>query len=465
MGKYISIFGLLLFCVFYVVYGYIVNFPQYDDLRVVGTIGLLQFAYSIHTSIKNGQKLISPYIVFLMVMYIFHVGQSLMYPFNVITNRDLVGFMGITASGVFKAQLISFSFLAFFQIGSLLCNIHSYKKAINSSYPKQIIRLKRIGWFLAIVSFYPYYSELIHNAILSMTFGYGALYEGEAKIGFANFGSILADYYIPAIICLYIVYKNNNKARLLIVGILLFSCGVILVTGGRTEAVIILLLLLILHNYLIKSFTRKQLIAIGSFGVIVLILLASIAQMRSNTSRSFNDTFDISENTSNNGAVEAIGEMGGSMFCLIWTDEIVPQTEEYRFGSSYAYAFTSIIPNLGFWDIHPAKKHANLADWLTDKKGLSFGTGYSMIAEAYINFGYFGALLMILMGYLITNVFGRLKSYTITRNVASTAFVLVLFWFSLKIPRNSFIGIVRAIFYFALPIFWYTRGYILKHKI
>lgn len=463
MTKRIGIVFLLFFVVFYIVYGSYIQTPQYENLKLVGTVGLFQFVFSIILSLQNGQKLISPYVIFLIVMYIFQTGQSLMYPFDIVTNRDLVGFYGITTNGVFKAQLVSFSFLSFFQIGSLLYSSKFNQRITNSTkYEYQSKRLIHVGWFLAIISVYPYYDELIHRAVLSMLRGYGALYEEEEKVGLANIQGMLADYFIPALICLFIGYRSSKKKRLTIFVILLLNSAIILVTGGRTEAVIILALILILQNYLVKSFKKKDMIVIAVAGMLVLVLLAGISKMRTNTSRNIEDTFSFQSYDKENGITEAISEMGATMFCQIWTEEIMSRTGDYRLGASYAYSFTSVIPNLGFWKIHPAKEHSNLGNWLTIKKGLSFGTGYSIVAEAYINFWYFGALFMALLGYFATAIFGRLNNAIKLGNIAFIAFILVLFWFSLKIPRNSFIGVVRAVFYFALPIYWYTRRYILK---
>lgn len=465
MGKKTAIILLLTFSVFYIIYSLSVNAPTFENLRVLGTVGLIQYLISVYSSLKNGQRLISPYIVFLTVLYIFQAGQSLMYPFYIISKRDLVGFFDITIRDVFNAQVVTFLFLAFFQIGSLICKIGSkiYEKSIQTElYQKK--RLIEIGWFLAIISIYPYYQELIQNAILSMLRGYGALYEGEEKIGIANIQSIIADYFIPSMVCLYIGYRKKKSMRAIITSVLLINSAIILVTGGRTEAVIIMALLLILRNYFVRRYNKKELSLIGAGAVMVLVLLAGISQMRGNTSRHFEDTFSISNEGSSNGVVDAIGEMGGSMFCQIWTADILSKSKDYRYGSTYAYALTSVIPNLGFWSIHPAKENANMGDWLTQKKGFSFGTGYSMVAEAYINYWMFGAFLMLFLGFGFTKIFGMLGKAISGRNLAFTVFIMVFFWFSLKLPRNSFIGAVRAIFYFALPIYWYTRGYIVKRN-
>lgn len=52
--------------------------------------------------------------------------------------------------------------------------------------------------------------------------------------------------------------------------------------------------------------------------------------------------------SNSNAFYSAISEMGGSMYPMITTMEIVPEREEFRYGSSYLYSATSIIPNLGF---------------------------------------------------------------------------------------------------------------------
>lgn len=463
MSRQIYIFVLLVFAAFYVVWGLIVPFPDFGDLRFVGTIGLIQFVFSVYSSIKNGQRLISPYVMFLIVMFVFQTGQSLMYPFGIVTKRDLLGFYDIGISDIFNAQLVSFSFLAFFQIGSLLCKPDKNREPLSvKCFLTQNRRLLTIGWILAIVSAYPYYKELTDNAILSLTKGYGAIYAQEVKVGLDNLQSVIADYFMPSMICLYIGYRKSKLKRLIIFWLLMFNCATLLVTGGRSEAVIILALILILHNYLVKKFTIKKIVLIGVAGFFVLGVLTNIAKLRGSSSRNIEETFQVDGKTSDNGVAEAISEMGGSMFCQIWTKQILDRTDDYRYGSSYLYAFTTIIPNLGFWKIHPAKEHANLGDWLTKEKRLHFGTGFSTVAEAYVNFGYFGALFMILLGYVATLLFGRLYESIRNRDVAFTALILVIFWFSLKIPRNSFIGLVRAVFYFGLPIYWFTRGYIFK---
>lgn len=450
---------LPLFCIVYVTIGLGIHAPTMHSLGVLGWFGLAQLAYSIVSWTQRGNEVVSPYIIFLLALYVFSFGQSFIWCFGVNPDRSLVGFQGITINEIFEAQILTLLMLAFFHIGA----VYSLRRKHSLNLQRPAIdytrRLKQIGWFLFLISAYPYITETINDAILSMRYGYGALFEGTAAVGFDNLPSFIAGYFIPSVICLFIAYKDTPSLRIIFTCILILDVMFILITGGRSNAVIIIALLLILYNYLVKRFTRKWLL-VGTFGVLLLLrVLSFIGEVRMQESRTLD--YDGTKIESN-AAFDAIAEMGGSMFCLIKTMDLVPSKDSYRYGRSYAFAFTTLIPNLGFWDIHPAKKESNLSGWLTSALGLSYGTGFSMCAEAYANFGYFGIMVFFFWGWFLASIFGKIEISVATRNYALLAFVLILFWYFLKLPRNNFINLVRPIFYVAGPIYLYCTNFKLK---
>lgn len=456
--KQISIFAVLV--IFYLVIGVVIGTPDHNHLVLMGMMGCFQLLLSIMTWIKRGNSIVSPYIIFLLALYIFSYGQSLLYPFGIITERDLVGFQGIKLPEVFYAQIYTMILLAFFQIGALCVNSHRESTSY-ASYPIdfQNRRITYVGWILLAVSAIPYYQQLILNYTISMMYGYNAVYEQETKIGLDNVFGILSSLFVPSLICLFVAYRKNQSMRVLVEGIVLFSIVITLLTGGRSNAVILIALLLVMHNYLVKKFSKKALIILAVGGYLFLSVLSYISEVRTDSHRSLSSE-DIT--ITQNGAVSAIGEMGSSMFCLIKSQNIVPEREDYRYGKSYLYSFTTIIPNLGFWQVHPAKKEANLSVWLTQELGLSYGTGFSMCAEAYVNLGFWGGLMFFLWGYLFAKYFERIETSSDDSNSVYIVFLLIVFWFALKLPRNSFIGFIRPLFFYALPIYWLCRGYIYK---
>lgn len=441
---------LIILSIIYAIIGYTTNDPSMNSLMLMGWLGLIQLLYCIMSWVKKGNQFISPYIIFMLALYVFSYGQSFLWAFGLESERTLIGFYGITIPEVFKAQVSTLIMLAFFHIGaSYWWHRNQRASFINTGSNSNIRNLRIIGWLLFTVSIIPYVTEIVRDLVLSLTRGYGAIY-GEGKVGFDNLSGFIADYFIPSVICLFIAYKDNRLARWFFMGIILINIVAILVIGGRSNAVILIAILLIMYNYLVKKFTKKWLIlgVIGAF--LFLQVLSFVASVRTEGGR----TASMSEmKIENNAAVDAVAEMGGSMFCLIKTQDLVPRLYDYRYGKSYIYAFTTIIPNLGFWDIHPAKKESNLSDWLTDALGLGYGTGFSMCAEAYANFGNLGFIIFFFWGWFLASVFGKIEVSVRTRNYALLAFLMILFWFFLKLPRNNFINLVRPIFFVAGPIY------------
>lgn len=447
---------LILLSITYAIIGYVTDEPTMQSLGLMGWLGFVQLVYCIISWMKRGNQFISPYIIFLFALYVFSFGQSFLWALGLEGERMLVGFYGITITQIFHAQVLTLVMLAFFHLGASYWITQRAKSLTHREIGQShISRLKTIGWLLFLVSVIPYVTETVEDMIMSVTMGYGAIY-GEGKVGFDNLGGIIAEYFIPSVICLFIAYKDKKLVLWFLVGILLLNIFAILVTGGRSNAVIIIAILVVLYNYLIKQFTKKWLL-IGVAGVILLLqVLAFVGANRLQGGRSASlDDIKIE----NNAAVDALAEMGGSMFCLIKTQDLVPERYDYRYGKSYAFAFTTLIPNLGFWDIHPAKKESNLSDWLTDALGLGYGTGFSMCAEAYANFGNLGFIVFFFWGWFLASVFGKIDISVETRNYALLAFLLILFWFFLKLPRNNFINLVRPIFFIAGPIYLYCTKF------
>lgn len=458
-----SIFGLLLFLLVIFIYTLFVTSIEMDTLKCMGIFGITLFVLSGLTWWYNGNDLISPYFFFLIALYLFSYGQSLMYAFNWISaKRDLIGFQGISIYQIYEAQKATLYMLGFFHIGALCVNkinCKSNRELISGEDELQneatLFFIRRIGLILFVVSFIPYFYMLINNMMLSMSYGYGALYAEEGTVGISQIGRYIGDYCVPSAICLFIGYKDQKRVRFIVYFICLLIIVITLLTGYRTYGVVLALLLILLRHLVVKKISRKEFGILCIVGLSFLSLLSLIGNMR--TSKSRNMDAYISSNNNQNAAIEAIAEMGGSMFCLIKTQNIVPESENYRYGKSYIYSFTTIIPNLGFWEMHPARKEANLGDWLTKKLHLNYGTGYSMCAEAYINFGSIAWLMMFLLGMAFCKLLEVGSLAGLRANIPMLVFSLILFWFCLKLPRNSFISFIRSFVYYAFPIYLYIK--------
>ncbi|WP_175550472.1 O-antigen polysaccharide polymerase Wzy [Bacteroides luti] len=445
-----------------VLYSNSVNIVSFVDLRIMGGIGvfILSFCFKSWNDLK--QKLFSPYIVFLVTLSIFSFGQSFLYTINYISEeRDLIGYAGITINDIFYAQSYTLVMITCFHIGALMSikkSNYNTKKSLNVDYS---LAIKKIGIILFIISIIPFLYSLINDMIVSLTRGYGALYEIEERVGLDNIFLIVANYFIPSYICLYVGFRKNVKVLRMLNIFAVVIIIVIFITGGRTNGVILIATAILIYNFIIKPLTKKQYVIILVLGIFLLSILSVISNTRSNSGRGI-DSYTNNIEKGQNSALNTICEMGGSMFCLIKTKDYVPNTEDYRYGKSYLFSFTTLIPNINFWKIHPAVKESDLNAWLTKKVDMGYGTGFSMVAESYINFGWFGSIVMLLMGY----VFASFMNVSKIRNndYAKFVFCMIIFWFTISTVRNSFISVVRGVCFFAWPIYAYIIYYTKHHK-
>jgi len=196
---------LLIMSVVYAIIGFTTEAPSMSSLSIMGWLGLLQIVYSIVSWIKRGNQFVSPYVIFLIALYVFSFGQSFLWAFGLEPERTLVGYQGITILSIFNAQVLTLIMLALFHVGASFY-LTRQKRGKNISYmgTDYSKRLKQIGWSLFLLSLGPYITETINDMILSLTKGYGAIYEGESAVGLDNWSGFLAGYFIPSVICLFI---------------------------------------------------------------------------------------------------------------------------------------------------------------------------------------------------------------------------------------------------------------------
>ncbi len=139
--------------------------------------------------------------------------------------------------------------------------------------------------------------------------------------------------------------------------------------------------------------------------------------------------------------------MGSSMSTTAHTLTLVPSTRPFDEGEGYLYAALTLFPNL-FWDIHPTIVRGTANDWLVRSinpwlaaRGGAYG--YSCIAEAYLNFGRPGVVLMM-------GLYGMMFVWLIlwaekSGDPARLALVATILAIVLRFPRDEVAGVIRPV--------------------
>jgi oligosaccharide repeat unit polymerase len=327
---------------------------------------------------------------------------------------------------------------------------------------KKVKSIWRVSVLLLIFSFPFWFYETYKMTSYSLAFGYGGgLYGVKAEI--PGYVRVLSDYFEPALLCLYFCCEYFKKERFIVlVAIFITIIMPPLIVGGRSQAVIAISIVLIIYFLFHKMAVKKVLLlAIGAY--IALTVLFLVKKTRNGIGATIETYAELLSQSESSPIISTISEMGHSLYPLAATMEIVPSRDDFRYGTTYLWGFSTLIPNIGFGKRHPGVVNANLGEWLMNREGLQFGPGYSLTAEGYINFGYLGFIFFFFYGFLLAKYCKYINKRYLYEKPFMIIVTIVFLWFSIKTVRNSFLGTVRAIFYIALPMYWAFWYYYNKH--
>ena len=447
-----------------------------EKIRVIGVFCIVNLIYIYYSWYRCQGSFLNGYIIFVTAFYVFNLGQPILKVFDYVDPYydllDSSNKLQISIDTYYQSIYISTVSILFMHFGALtslgkdrtaifIRKVDEETETNMIKLYKKVNAIKKISLILLVISFPFWFYETIQLISFSVVYGYGGeLIDVKSKI--PSFVRILSDYYEPSLLCLYFCSEYLKKKQYVLLFIILLTVIIPpLVIGGRSQAVIAVAMVAIVH-YLFYKVKTKRLLLMGVvvyFSLFVLFLVKKTRGSTGNTIETYSELLSREETTP---ISTVLSEMGHSMYPLAATMEIVPEREDYRYGSTYLWGLTTLIPNLGFWERHPGVENANLGEWLMKEKNLNFGPGYSITAEAYINFGYLGLIFFYIFGFLLAKYCKYINKKYIVDKPFLIIITLVFLWFSIKTVRNSFLGIVRAFFYVSLPMYWAFSYYYYK---
>ena len=287
--------------------------------------------------------------------------------------------------------------------------------------------------------------------------GYGAVYTVNKSSSYLMkvFG-ILEDYYQPCMLILLIGNREDVQKRRLIVLCMMIDVIISLYIGGRSGAVMTGLGILLAYHYFVKPFKLKQIIPGMVGGYIGIALLNTVAMNRGNSGRTVTDIFSSLGDSFSNVLGDFVGELGWTLTSVCWTINLVPSTSPFRYGLSYLVSLITWIPSFVFGDKtnHPVAIWGNLADWLANTQNMSYGPGYTTVAESYINFGWFGLIAMIIEGAILCRLLASIKRSDVENNIFGATFQTLIIMILMKsIVRSSLSAAMRSVFFVLIPLY------------
>ncbi|UQR32312.1 O-antigen polysaccharide polymerase Wzy [Enterococcus faecium] len=422
------------------------------------------FLVIIRTLISKYKTVFRILTLFIILFFIYLQGQVMLNAFNLTLNGLLSN--KFSSEKLIDGILDVHLFMAMFLIGvstirekqNLLVNDALYINKKNNVYDLNMIITGYI--FLLISLPFELYVNL-RKLVFTLTYGYASLYQEISLESISSTSKILSYFFLPGCFYIFFASKRKSKNEKLSLILLIAHSFLELLIGYRASAIIPIILILYALNvknkktnseYLNRK-TKKTILGICILAAFIIVFIFPLVRESRNNGGLLNISLSNAFSWNNyKNLFTTIDSMGKSLQTVIYTKEIVPGMEPFRYGVSYIMNLTMIVPNI-FGGTHPAEIYGSLGRWLTKIVDIDFwnfggALGFNVVSEAYINFGYLG---IIAIGFML----GRILQLTEIKveasgkeiNYASYAIVAV---YLLSYPRGEFSSLVRGIFWYML---------------
>lgn len=415
-------------------------------LKSIALLVNILFIICIYFIYKKKKNIFDFNIIFLAFLFLFCYGQVFLYSVGV-TKENLYLFSMFNCSQIIEATIYFYFSLIFYILGMSL--YLKKDKELSVEIDENLNKaIKKCAIILLLISIIPFFYLLIPTLYNSIVYGY--MYNFDNAMEVSGITGYLSKFFIPSIfMLLYTLKKQKHKSNFLIL-FLMFIAFLFLLRGSKGSGITILIGVIVFYSTFIKKIKGINIIKIVPIIILITVIIPVISEFRGVKEKNITDlgkTFSQTvSNPSENFIVKTIEEMGGTMQAFILTKEVIPSQVNYKYGESYFASIMMLIPSplLGGYSFAPK---AALDTWLMKIHNMSYGPGYSLIAETYYNFGWhIGIIFTTILGIFFTKMFS-ISSEDKNKNELLRLLSFIFLYNSMIKARFPFHEIARNAFY------------------
>jgi len=412
------------------------------------TLVVASFAWILWSWFALRRTLFEPYALFMIAAFLFNGAQA------------LLELLGMNPSGILQGKvseeiltqslyLVAISALCL-HAGALVAFSRKSAPKRESDDPARQRATRLAGWILLAISFVPAIRLLKGSFDLVLDYGYLGLYKQQAAVPVVWALSALL---VPAIIFLLAGSKSNRPTQVFCLATVGVYAGANLFLGARGAAVMSCVAVAWVFESTIRRIPRSLILVLTIAALIVFSLVRETRDMGGRYRMSLQSQVQTLYNL-DNPVSSAIAEMGHTLVTVTHTVTLVPDVRPFDLGVSYLYAIVSVMPNLG-WEVHPTVAHGLLCDWLIGIvdpviANSGGGLGFSFIAEAYLNFGWYGGPLWLgVIGFFVATLFLAADGADPARQALVASFLS----FFLVFARGESAIVARGLIWYAVAPF------------
>ncbi len=317
-----------------------------------------------------------------------------------------------------------------------------------------------MGLALIGVSFVPALLMLRDSLARVAAGGYMALYQPEATAGEADpWYYLLASGLVVGAFLLAGSDLDNRRLRWTAWAIILpFSTG-LLALGTRASFYQNMIGLLWLHHYGVRPIRKVVWAALVAAGVVLSVLIYWAREDAGKTAMSWEGLRQVGLSVPRN-VTEPFAEMGTSIMTVVYVLDLVPAERDYGRGESYVHALLAGLPRFVAGDYFADRETEEI--WLVQTVSpltarISGGLGFSLMAEAYLNFGVGAPVVLGLMGVALGAFAGWAHAPGRSGRLALAACVISIVLFSARASSLSFVRRVLWLCVFPFLAAWFLE--------
>ena len=382
-----------------------------DMIWIMSWIGIVELLFILWDQYRNSHTIFNLYTIFMALTFLFNYGQFLLWAFglhvedDISTGKILYRSFSYNDAEIFRTQIYYVISMLAIHAGYSLMNTSSINK-VEMLDKKTVIMLPdnvesrivfKVSLLFCVIVIPITLIAQVRELLIALTYGYGRLYYGEyAASSFTIFD--LSHMFFPCLIGL-LIGSRYEKKTVRIVYIIFFIYFVIdLMKGDRGNWFYKLLILSWMHNTFYKRISKREIITIlfGAFGGLYVIQAIKSVRKSGISLQAVQDALLLQNG---NPVINFIAEMGNQFYVDLI---VINKNVFYPFGNTYLLGLLAMvtmkIPALLNIEYIP------LSNWFSaDFLHISWGAGFTMIAEAVINFGLLGAPICLYIWGMISS--------------------------------------------------------------
>lgn len=434
-------------CILLGVIAYLVCFQLYPtpaNLAFAQGIQLGVFIFGFLSLARVHKTFFSLYGIFLLVFFIFQNGQMILYAFGIGFDDIFVRKYGLDT--LLEATTFSTSCL----MAALAAGIFSKEKKhaalffrkINNLSPSLVVQIGKIAWFALVILAMPL---ICFKLFITATRGYHAmmLFMGEYQ-----FITLIEKLFMSFTILLLVYVPPHTFWHKILMFFGFAWSAMAALTGDRTAGLAGLTIIALVWSCKSQHSQRwsiRRYLLLGFVALALIYLIPFIFNFREQAGAFGNYR-------SGNVVISTISELGFSTMPLILMMSICPSLTPFLWGKSFLGSLVAgFIPRsadilgltkwFAYWASYPSYLMENFYNF-------NFGVDFSLNAECYINFGWWGWIAMFALCSIIATCLKQVN-FKRSDNLFSqySALILLYSWFTL--PR-------RKAFYIFNNFFWYV---------